>query len=45
MFLCIGKTHEMYKSYERVGLAGQLAGVTCPALGWLSSNTGAALGE
>lgn len=20
MFLCIGKAHEMYKSYERVGL-------------------------
>lgn len=25
MFLCLGKAHEMYKSYERVG-AGQVAG-------------------
>lgn len=46
MFLCIGKAHEMYKSYERVGLRDKWqAGVTRPVLGWLSSNTGTALGE
>lgn len=46
MFLCIGKAHEMYKSYERVGLRDKWqAGVTRPVLGRLSSNTGTALGE
>lgn len=46
MFLCIGKAHEMYKSYERVGLRDKWqAGVTRPVLGGLSSNTGTALGE
>ncbi len=34
MFLCIGKAHEMYKSYERVGLRDTWqAGVTRPVLG------------
>ncbi|ELM47487.1 hypothetical protein SEEA0411_10586 [Salmonella enterica subsp. enterica serovar Agona str. 460004 1-1] len=34
MFLCIGKAHEMYKSYERVGLRDKWqAGVTRPVLG------------
>lgn len=34
MFLCIGKAHEMYKSYERVGLRDKRqAGVTRPVLG------------
>lgn len=46
MFLCIGKAHEMYKSYERVGLRDKWqAGVTRPVLGGLSSNTGTSLGE
>lgn len=34
MFLCIGKAHEMYKYYERVGLRDKWqAGVTRPVLG------------
>lgn len=34
MFLCIGKAHEMYKSYERVGLRDKWqVGVTRPVLG------------
>lgn len=34
MFLCIGKAHEMYKSYERVGLRDKWqAGVTRPVWG------------
>lgn len=46
MFLCLGKAHEMYKSYERVGGAGQVAGRrNTPGFGGLSSNTGTALGE
>lgn len=46
MFLYTGKAHEMYKSYKRVGLREKWqAGVTRPALGVLSSNTGTALGE
>lgn len=44
MFLCVGKTHEKYKSYERVGVRDNWQ-ATRPALGWLSSNTGVALGE
>lgn len=34
MFLCIGKAHEMYKSYEKVVLRDKRqAGVTRPVLG------------
>ncbi len=46
MFLCIGKAHKMYKSYERVGLRDKWqAGVTRPVLGVTVIKYRTALGE